>query len=76
MCVFSAGYRDSITNCEVLFSIFRRYEAHMLSHQGLRAQNACSVCDKVYARRDALRNHIKYNHPEQFNQLYLSGTSH
>ena len=41
----------------------------MLSHQGLKA-NPCTLCKKKYARRDALRNHVKQNHPNEFKRLY------
>lgn len=56
-------------NALALCTLFHRYQAHMLMHQGLKA-NECSICHRKYARRDALRTHVKSNHPAQFKTLY------
>ena len=55
--------------CGKKFDRFERYEAHMLSHQGIKA-NKCQLCERKYARRDALRNHVKQSHPDDFQRLY------
>ena len=55
--------------CGKRFDHFERYESHMLSHQGLKA-NKCELCERKYARRDALRKHVKQNHPNEFHKLY------
>ena len=55
--------------CGQTFDRFERYEAHMLSHQGLKA-NKCQLCERKYARRDALRNHVKQSHPNEFHRVY------
>ena len=55
--------------CGKRFDRFERYEAHMLSHQGIKA-NKCQLCERKYARRDALRTHVKQSHPNEFHRLY------